>query len=263
MGSWFSKVFEKKKLEESVVTTAAQEAVEAERAPETALPQPRKVISAAILADADSAAEPEGGIAIKAKLDEAKDTVTFLFDRQLLDGYSSWCADRKAAEAASPLAQAVFDAGGAGTVLVYASTLAVTRDGTGREGLEDYARRIGGVLRESLLAGVEAASPDFLEGMPSEEEFRTLLQEIIDVEINPGIASHSGVITLNRVRGNTAYITMGGGCQGCAASSITLRSGIETSFRNVAPKLGALLDETDHEAGANPYFTDLPAGMGV
>jgi Fe-S cluster biogenesis protein NfuA len=56
---------------------------------------------------------------------------------------------------------------------------------------------------------------------------------------------------------------MGGGCQGCAASSITLRSGVEGMFREVMPHLGALLDETDHEAGSNPFFKELPAGMGM
>jgi hypothetical protein len=28
------------------------------------------------------------------------------------------------------------------------------------------------------------------------------------------------------------------------------------------PHLGALLDETDHAAGTNPFFTQLPMGMG-
>jgi Fe-S cluster biogenesis protein NfuA len=97
--------------------------------------------------------------------------------------------------------------------------------------------------------------------MPSEEEIRDALQGVIDREINPGIASHSGVIKLNRVVGNTAYITMGGGCQGCAASKITLRSGVERSFRQAVPALGALLDETDHAAGVNPFFQELPSGM--
>ena len=89
------------------------------------------------------------------------------------------------------------------------------------------------------------------------------LQRVIDEEINPGIASHSGVITLNRVNGNTIYITMGGGCQGCAASSVTLRSGVEGSFRKEVPQLGAVLDETDHQSGVNPFFREMPAGMGM
>ncbi|MBI1319916.1 MAG: hypothetical protein GC168_13390 [Candidatus Hydrogenedens sp.] len=263
MSSWFSKVFDKKKQEEAASTAAPADVAVKEPEAEPAMPKVRTVLSAPMLADEETPAVPEGGIAIKARIEDAKDTVTFLFDRQLLDGYSCWCPNRAAAEATSPLALAVFDAGGAATVLVYASTLAVTRDGTGRESLEEYARRLGGVLRQALQDGVAAATDDFLAGMPSEDEIRAQLQEVIDSEINPGIASHSGVITLNRVHGNTAYITMGGGCQGCAASSITLRQGIESSFRAVAPKLGALLDETDHQAGENPYFTDLPAGMGA
>jgi len=89
------------------------------------------------------------------------------------------------------------------------------------------------------------------------------LQKVVDEQLNPGIAAHSGVITLNRVEGNTAYITMGGGCQGCAASTITLRNGIEGAFRDAVPEVGAILDETDHTAGTNPFFRELPAGMGM
>jgi Fe-S cluster biogenesis protein NfuA len=84
---------------------------------------------------------------------------------------------------------------------------------------------------------------------------------VIDLEINPGIAAHSGVITLERVIGNTAFIKMGGGCQGCAASTITLREGVHKAFRDAAPQVGAILDETDHTAGSNPFYRNLPAGM--
>jgi Fe-S cluster biogenesis protein NfuA len=69
------------------------------------------------------------------------------------------------------------------------------------------------------------------------------------------------MVTLERVEGNTIFLTMGGGCQGCAASSITLRQGIHTTFRRAVPQIGAIYDETDHTAGTNPYFTQLPAGM--
>ena len=85
--------------------------------------------------------------------------------------------------------------------------------------------------------------------------------KVIDDEINPGIASHGGFVNLERVQGNTIFITMGGGCQGCAASAITLRRGIHTAFRSAVPQIGAIYDETDHAAGTNPYFNEIPAGM--
>ena len=79
--------------------------------------------------------------------------------------------------------------------------------------------------------------------------------------INPGIAAHSGMIRLDRVEGNTVYVEMQGGCQGCAASDVTLRQGIHQVFRKVVPQIGAILDVTDHSAGTNPFYTQMPAGM--
>ena len=81
------------------------------------------------------------------------------------------------------------------------------------------------------------------------------------MEINPGIASHSGVVTLERIVGNSVFLTMGGGCQGCAASEITLRQGIHNTFRSAVPQIGGIFDVTDHAAGSNPFYSELPAGM--
>ena len=48
---------------------------------------------------------------------------------------------------------------------------------------------------------------------------------------------------------------MGGGCQGCSAADVTLKSGIHRAFRDAVPRLGAIYDDTDHEAGTNPFFS--------
>ena len=100
-----------------------------------------------------------------------------------------------------------------------------------------------------------------MKDLPDSEAIEATLQKVIDTQINPGIAAHSGSIKLDRVEGNTAYIEMMGGCQGCAASDITLRQGIHQAFREAVPQVGAILDTTDHGAGTNPYFTEMPVGM--
>jgi Fe-S cluster biogenesis protein NfuA len=97
-------------------------------------------------------------------------------------------------------------------------------------------------------------SADYLAKIPPEEVIRTKIQEVIDREVNPGIAAHSGVITLLGVTGNTIRINMGGGCQGCSASAVTLKEGIHRVFRQTVPELGAILDDTDHTAGINPFY---------
>ncbi|MQA88985.1 MAG: hypothetical protein GEU90_01940 [Gemmatimonas sp.] len=80
------------------------------------------------------------------------------------------------------------------------------------------------------------------------------VQQVIDEVINPGIASHGGVVELVDVSDDTMYIRMGGGCQGCAASAATLRMGIERMIREQVPEIDNIVDVTDHDAGADPYY---------
>ena len=80
------------------------------------------------------------------------------------------------------------------------------------------------------------------------------VQDVIDRQINPGVGSHGGMVTLVDVRDGTAYMRFGGGCQGCAAVDVTLKQGVETAVRTAVPEISAIVDVTDHEAGANPYY---------
>lgn len=80
------------------------------------------------------------------------------------------------------------------------------------------------------------------------------VQEVIDQQINPGVGSHGGMVTLVDVKDGTAFLRFGGGCQGCAAVDVTLKQGVETAIRAAVPSISAIVDATDHEAGANPYY---------
>jgi Fe/S biogenesis protein NfuA len=80
------------------------------------------------------------------------------------------------------------------------------------------------------------------------------VQEVIDRQINPGVGSHGGMVTLVDVKDGTAYLRFGGGCQGCAAVDVTLKQGVETAIRSAVPSISAIVDATDHDAGANPYY---------
>jgi Fe-S cluster biogenesis protein NfuA len=265
VSSWFSKVFDKKKAEEAAATAlggASEKVTTAAPAPASAaLYKERKVLHAPVLRGQQEEHSGER-IRIKAQIDPSGERIVFMVDRPLLQGYSCWCGSRAEAQQRSPLALAIFDSGGIESVLIHEMNMTVTRDGTGYEAGEDVARRIGTIVRAHLEAGEPVVAPEWMEQMPPEDSIRMGIQRVIDDEINPGIAAHSGNLSLIDVKGNTAYIKMGGGCQGCAASSITLRQGVEQAFRSKVPQLGALLDETDHAAGTNPFFTTLPAGMG-
>ena len=80
------------------------------------------------------------------------------------------------------------------------------------------------------------------------------MQEVLDRQINPGVGSHGGMVTLVEVRDGAAYLRFGGGCQGCAAVDVTLKHGVETAIRAAVPQVTAIVDATDHEAGTNPYY---------
>jgi Fe/S biogenesis protein NfuA len=80
------------------------------------------------------------------------------------------------------------------------------------------------------------------------------VQDVIDRQINPGVGSHGGMVSLVDVRDGTAYMRFGGGCQGCAAVDVTLKQGVETAVKTAVPEISAIVDVTDHEAGINPYY---------
>lgn len=224
-------------------------------------PLERKVVKPPVLIDETERSGYSEEIRIKARPERDEITCTFLVDRPVLKGLSVWLPDLSTARDVSPLGEALFAIDGVDTVLIHDMTVTVTRDPMADDDWEPLARQIGAVIRQHLKDNRPVVTPEFLENMPGEEEIRQQLQRVIDLEINPGIAAHSGVITLQNVRGNTAYINMGGGCQGCAASTLTLREGIHRAFRAAVPEVGAILDTTDHEAGTNPYFSELPEGM--
>jgi len=80
------------------------------------------------------------------------------------------------------------------------------------------------------------------------------VQGVFDELINPRIAAHGGAVELVDVADDVIYVRMTGGCQGCAASALTLRQGIERMVREEIPEVRDIVDLTDHEAGVNPYY---------
>ena len=86
------------------------------------------------------------------------------------------------------------------------------------------------------------------------DEVSQRLQTLFDTQINPQIASHGGSVSLLGVDGSTAYIELGGGCVGCGMVDVTLKQGIEVSIKEIAPEIEAVVDNTDHASGSNPYY---------
>ena len=78
--------------------------------------------------------------------------------------------------------------------------------------------------------------------------------QVLDQQVNPTIAAHGGRAELVAVEQGTAYLRLGGGCQGCAMATVTLSQGIETAIIQAVPEITSVVDVTDHQSGTNPYF---------
>jgi Fe/S biogenesis protein NfuA len=81
------------------------------------------------------------------------------------------------------------------------------------------------------------------------------VRQLLDGQINPALAMHGGFAALERVEDDVVFVTMGGGCQGCAVSAMTLREGIARSIKEAIPEVTDVVDTTDHAMGENPYYT--------
>ena len=98
----------------------------------------------------------------------------------------------------------------------------------------------------------ELAPGDDLELVGSVED---RVRQLLEQRINPAIAAHGGFAELVGVRGDRALIRLGGGCQGCAMSRMTVAAGIEAAIQEHIPELVGVEDVTDHESGETPYYS--------
>jgi Fe/S biogenesis protein NfuA len=119
------------------------------------------------------------------------------------------------------------------------------------------AALLEGARIDYVEAGLQGSGFKFhnpLEEKGWEDPIAQRFQEILDAEINPGVASHGGHIELLDYKEGKAFVKMGGGCQGCGQASATLRQGIETRVKELMPEIQEIIDVTDHAAGQNPYY---------
>ncbi|MDX1490059.1 MAG: Fe-S biogenesis protein NfuA [Pseudohongiellaceae bacterium] len=74
-------------------------------------------------------------------------------------------------------------------------------------------------------------------------------------EVNPSLAAHGGVVTLEEVfEDSVAVLKFGGGCQGCGMVDLTLKEGVEKTLLEQVPELTEVRDITDHSQRENAYF---------
>ena len=186
------------------------------------------------------------------------DTCKFTVNRTLHPGGPFFFGNKERA-AGSPLGERLFALSGVANVLIAESVVTIGKQpGASWSGLK---AAIGTEIRTQLLTGapaiLEMAAYASTQGR-SDAKLGEVVQQLLDKEVNRSIANHGGKISLVDVREGKLFITMSGGCQGCASSQVTLRHGFEVMVKRVAPEIMEIVDATDHAAGKKPFYP--PAG---
>lgn len=99
--------------------------------------------------------------------------------------------------------------------------------------------------------------PNPLDGKELEltGELPEKVQQLLDLSVNPALGAHGGFVTLVGVEDTTVFLSMGGGCQGCAMSQATMVEGVTSAIRDALPEVTDVVDVTDHAAGDNPFYS--------
>ena len=78
---------------------------------------------------------------------------------------------------------------------------------------------------------------------------------VVEHEINPQLAQHKGVVSVQEVTADgVVVLRFGGGCHGCGMADVTLKQGIEKTLLTRVPGVTAVRDATDHATGDAPYL---------
>ena len=107
---------------------------------------------------------------------------------------------------------------------------------------------LGGQL---TIKAPNARTPNVDENSPLTDRINYVLYN----EINPALASHGGMVSLVEVvEDSIAVLQFGGGCQGCSAVDMTLKSGVEKTLLEQIPELTGIRDTTDHSINDQAYY---------
>lgn len=112
----------------------------------------------------------------------------------------------------------------------------------------DYADdKFGGQL---TIRAPNSRMPNVNDDSPIEDKINYVLYN----DVNPGLAAHGGMISLESVENGIAILRFGGGCQGCGQADVTLKEGVEKTMLEKIPELKGIRDVTDHSDRSQAYI---------
>ena len=113
----------------------------------------------------------------------------------------------------------------------------------------DFEKTDAGGQLTIKAPGIKGDKPDDSDSLESKVSW------VLQSEINPGLASHGGQVTLEQITPeNEVVLRFGGGCHGCGMVNVTLQDGIEKTLKEYFPEISAVVDATYHATGSNPYY---------
>jgi Fe/S biogenesis protein NfuA len=112
----------------------------------------------------------------------------------------------------------------------------------------DYADdKFGGQL---TIRAPNSRMPNVNDDSPIEDKINYVLYN----DVNPGLAAHGGMISLEDLEDGIAILRFGGGCQGCGQADVTLKEGVEKTMLEKIPELKGIRDVTDHSDRSQAYI---------
>jgi len=203
-----------------------------------------------------SDASTQDEIRIRGEFTPDPDACRFVVSKQVFEDDWTFHFKDPADAPGSSLIAALFAVEGVKDIRINRETFTIAKDSP--EPWPKVAARLIPVLKQQLSAEEEVLDTDRqqeLRNAPLDESMAKTISDVLDTSINPALSSHGGWVKLSRIEGQDVYVEMGGGCQGCASSRATMKFGVERAIKDAAPNVRNVIDVTDHESGANPYYT--------
>lgn len=187
----------------------------------------------------------------------------FRLSAPLLEKGSIYITSKEEAHG-SPLLSGLMDLPGISEILLTGSTFNLKKKS------DKSWRELGPLVGQSIRDGLKNDRPlgelDTPTTQPAPQtkpqsshpslstELGMKLIEVLEQQITPALAAHGGHVQLVKIEDDLAYLSFGGGCQGCSQVSVTVKQGVEGLLKKTLPEIKGVVDITDHALGDNPYY---------
>ncbi|MEC9392673.1 MAG: NifU family protein [Pseudomonadota bacterium] len=168
------------------------------------------------------------------------ETLKFIPGEEVLGAESSkYFKDAEAAQA-SPLAVSLFSIDGVESVYLASDFLTVTLKGHkwDNKKTEILSKIVNHYLSDQPI--IEDGAK--IDNNPElNDEISIKINDIIEEKVRPAVARDGGDIIFNKFQDGIVYITMQGSCDGCPASEMTLKNGVENLLKHFVPEVDSVV----------------------